>query len=102
MSSKHLLLLIQSASTMVHTEKKFKRLSIPKAELYPIDEFVNNPNKYDQAYATLCLILPSHQSSTDGSVLFTRRSKLLRSHRGQISLPGGRKEPGDKNLVETA
>jgi 8-oxo-dGTP pyrophosphatase MutT (NUDIX family) len=35
-------------------------------------------------------------------VLLTRRSWSLRAHRGEISFPGGRAEPGDPDLVATA
>jgi 8-oxo-dGTP pyrophosphatase MutT (NUDIX family) len=36
------------------------------------------------------------------SVLFTRRNADLSDHPGQISFPGGRAEPGDRDAVETA
>lgn len=36
------------------------------------------------------------------SVLFTRRADHLRAHRGQISFPGGRFEPQDDQLINTA
>ncbi|MHA7833244.1 MAG: CoA pyrophosphatase [Algiphilus sp.] len=35
-------------------------------------------------------------------VLFTRRADHLRAHRGQVSFPGGRYEPDDGQLVNTA
>jgi 8-oxo-dGTP pyrophosphatase MutT (NUDIX family) len=35
-------------------------------------------------------------------VLLTRRTKHLHDHAGQISLPGGRAEPGDASIEETA
>jgi len=37
-----------------------------------------------------------------GFVLLTRRSRLLRTHSGQVSFPGGRPDPSDPSLVETA
>jgi len=36
------------------------------------------------------------------SILFTQRSEHLTAHAGQISFPGGKMEPGDANLAETA
>jgi 8-oxo-dGTP pyrophosphatase MutT (NUDIX family) len=35
-------------------------------------------------------------------VVLTRRAQHLRSHRGEVSFPGGRREPDDVDLVETA
>ena len=35
-------------------------------------------------------------------LIFTRRADHLNSHRGQVSFPGGRWEPGDDSLVQTA
>ena len=36
------------------------------------------------------------------SVLLTRRAMTLSSHRGEVSLPGGRSHPEDKTAFETA
>ena len=35
-------------------------------------------------------------------VLLTRRSTLLRTHSGQVSFPGGRPDPSDRDLAATA
>ncbi|HNU74489.1 MAG TPA: NUDIX domain-containing protein, partial [Deltaproteobacteria bacterium] len=35
-------------------------------------------------------------------VIVTKRSMTVEHHRGEISFPGGRAEPGDKDLVFTA
>ena len=36
------------------------------------------------------------------TILFTRRTANLAQHAGQVSFPGGRAEPDDRSLVETA
>ena len=45
---------------------------------------------------------PESVSPQDISILLTERAHTLRSHPGQISFPGGRVEPGDRDLVDTA
>ena len=35
-------------------------------------------------------------------VLLTTRSKSLRSHPGQTALPGGKVDPDDQNVIQTA
>jgi 8-oxo-dGTP pyrophosphatase MutT (NUDIX family) len=35
-------------------------------------------------------------------VLLTRRTQKVKHHKGEISFPGGHKDPGDADLVETA
>jgi len=38
----------------------------------------------------------------DATVVLTRRARHLRSHRGEVSFPGGGQEPGDVDLLATA
>lgn len=49
--------------------------------------------------AVLVLLFPSRQ---DVSFLLTERPHSLSSHAGQMSLPGGAREPEDENLCATA
>lgn len=47
-------------------------------------------------FVPLCLV------DSVPSVLFTLRSSQLNSHRGEVSFPGGKKDPEDSSLIETA
>lgn len=48
------------------------------------------------------VLVPVVQRGAKLSVLFTRRAERLRSHSGQISFPGGRRDEGDANAVANA
>ncbi len=46
---------------------------------------------------------PLHKHNDDGChLIFIRRSKTVKTHRGQISFPGGRCEPRDSSPEDTA
>ena len=49
-------------------------------------------------------VLAALHDRCDGgaAVVLTRRAKHLRAHRGEVSFPGGRREPGDESLAATA
>ncbi|PJF22631.1 MAG: CoA pyrophosphatase [Phototrophicales bacterium] len=58
-----------------------------------------NINKPPKEAGVLTLIYPEH----DGlSIVLTRRTEHLRGHSGQISFPGGRRDPNDESFIATA
>jgi 8-oxo-dGTP pyrophosphatase MutT (NUDIX family) len=48
------------------------------------------------------VLAPLYEADGELMVILTRRSQSLRSHRGEVSFPGGGREPGDRDLAETA
>jgi 8-oxo-dGTP pyrophosphatase MutT (NUDIX family) len=48
------------------------------------------------------VLVPIFRRDGEWHLLLTRRSDLVGSHKGQISFPGGRQEPGDSSLLMTA
>lgn len=48
------------------------------------------------------VLLPLLVRNDEDCLLFTRRTDLVRHHRGEISFPGGGREPADPDLVATA
>lgn len=48
------------------------------------------------------VLIPIIDRPTGLSVLLTRRSAALKHHAGQVSFPGGRMEPEDRDIRETA
>ena len=48
------------------------------------------------------VLVPLCWMDREPHVILTRRSRQVRHHQGEISFPGGRQEPDDQTLVETA
>lgn len=55
-----------------------------------------------RASAVLLLLIPPERDQDPCRILFIRRSSQVRSHRGQIGFPGGRREPSDLSPTQTA
>jgi 8-oxo-dGTP pyrophosphatase MutT (NUDIX family) len=56
----------------------------------------------DRAPAAASVLVPLVQRPVGLTVLLTRRTEHLRDHAGQISFPGGRREPGDADDIAAA
>ncbi len=48
------------------------------------------------------VVLPLIEKPGNVEILFTRRTNQVKSHRGQVSFPGGTVAPGDRGTVDTA
>ena len=48
------------------------------------------------------VLVPIFIKDGDYHILFTKRTELVRQHRGEISFPGGHFEAGDGSLLQTA
>lgn len=48
------------------------------------------------------VLLAVTASTTNPELIFTRRAHHLNSHAGQVAFPGGKKDPEDQNLYQTA
>jgi 8-oxo-dGTP pyrophosphatase MutT (NUDIX family) len=48
------------------------------------------------------VLVPLYGADGQPHLLFTRRSKNLAKHKGEISFPGGSRDPGDSSLAMTA
>ena len=56
----------------------------------------------DTARRPAAVLVPIIERESEVRVLFTQRAEHLPTHAGQISFPGGRMDPGDANVRETA
>ena len=52
--------------------------------------------------AVIGLLLEGPRWSDEPALLLIERSSKLRQHAGQIAFPGGKPEPGDRDLLDTA
>lgn len=75
----------------------------------PLDNFINRfqlilpntVNPCNQSQKTAAVLLPII-NKPQPTLLLTQRATTLRSHAGQVALPGGQRDPQDNNLIETA
>ena len=56
----------------------------------------------DPRYRRAAVLIPLFKKDGEYHILFTRRTDKVQTHKGQISFPGGRKEPKDTDLLATA
>jgi len=69
----------------------------------PIDDFALNPDEPTHRHPRPSAVLVPLVDHADGmSVLLTQRTDHLHAHAGQVSFPGGRVEPGDRDCIDTA
>ena len=52
--------------------------------------------------AEAAVLIPLRPGPNGLEILLTKRSEALRKHAGQISFPGGRRDPEDDSLIRTA
>lgn len=52
--------------------------------------------------APAAVLAPLYERDGRAHVVLTRRARHMRRHRGEVSFPGGRSEPGDAELLATA
>lgn len=61
--------------------------------------FPSEKNNLTQTGSVLILIFPQNNKI---NIVFIQRTTYAGVHSGQISFPGGKPEPGDKDLIDTA
>lgn len=62
----------------------------------------HRPARFPDLGTPAAVLVPLYERQGRVEVLLTRRTRSLPSHAGQISFPGGKRDPEDRNLVETA
>lgn len=61
----------------------------------------HEPRRLDTELPQAAVLLPI-VARPEPTLLFTRRADHLKQHSGQVAFPGGKREPGDRDLLFTA
>ena len=69
--------------------------------LEAVDGPVHDPSPFRHA-AVLAALLPGATPTDSARLLLIERAGNMRSHAGQLAFPGGKPEPGDRDLLDTA
>ncbi len=73
-----------------------------RAMIPPQRPFYPPPEQAPRQAGVLALIHPEPQDAEALHIVLTRRTEHLRGHSGQISFPGGRRDPEDASFTATA
>jgi 8-oxo-dGTP pyrophosphatase MutT (NUDIX family) len=71
---------------------KIKKLLAARQKLY-----ITDPVRIPSA-----VLIPFYQEQGEYHIVFIKRTDTVKTHKGQISYPGGGREKGDKTLQDTA
>lgn len=71
--------------------------STPVGATQPIVDFIRSVEGVDVAGRPAAVLVALFEEEGEARVLLTVRSGRLRSHRGEVALPGGRLDPGESN-----
>jgi 8-oxo-dGTP pyrophosphatase MutT (NUDIX family) len=64
----------------------------------PLSELTGVPARYTEALRDAAVLIAAFERDGEARVVLTRRASHLRRHRGEVSFPGGRIEPGETPL----
>lgn len=99
----------RESRAMVHTRASSRKMVCAVTLEKIIENLRYNTNRYEGPYSPVsekhaAVLIPLFRCSSDGEihVLLTRRSSSLRSHSGEVCLPGGKRDPGDIDDAATA
>src|SRR6478672_10958215 len=67
----------------------------------PYDE-LNPPAEPGLEWRQSALLILLYPKANEDYIVFMRRTETVAHHKGQISFPGGGRDPGDADLVATA
>ena len=80
-----------------HTRRRIEKLRETLTKSDPNDRPIAGAATREAA-----VLVPIIERADDLSIVYIRRSDLVESHRGQVAFPGGRVDPVDTTLLDTA
>lgn len=91
------------SSIHLHEEDIVQRLRASQSGNSPAFVGIRGFEEPRPAAVLVPLIHHPPEATTAGwHILYTRRTELVQDHKGQVSFPGGRADPGDQSPVDTA
>ena len=78
--------------------KEVKFIKQIKAKLDTRKNSLSVEEEIDADYYSASVLIPIVYQPSGYSILFTKRTKFVNRHKGQISFPGGMIERGDEDL----
>jgi 8-oxo-dGTP pyrophosphatase MutT (NUDIX family) len=84
--------------TLCHSEDKLKKYLIRKLNKHKPRKFVYTQTESRPA----AVLIPIFFKQNQAHILFTKRTDKVEHHKGQISFPGGSRDPQDPDLKYTA
>ena len=73
-----------------------------RARLAALSVYHNRERISIDGYHTASVLVPIVLGTGDPKLLFTKRTELVETHKGQVSFPGGMMDPDDGDVVRTA
>lgn len=61
-----------------------------------------NPRELTLDYPEAGILVPVTDNATEPQIIFTQRAAHLKTHRGQVAFPGGKRDLEDATLLDTA
>jgi len=91
-------------TTCSHGEmmQKLFRCLDPVDRIFSNNGDIANEHVSDHSAKKAAILVPIFLGISTWQILLTKRAEHLSNHAGQVSFPGGKHEPSDGNLVETA
>jgi 8-oxo-dGTP pyrophosphatase MutT (NUDIX family) len=81
---------------------RFYNIGLMEAELKTILAQRTKLYIYEKTRLPSAVLIPIYKKDGQYHIIFIKRTNTVKTHKGQISFPGGTRDKGDKSLLDTA